>query len=465
MSSPEDPVIAALRASLDSNPRNPDVWSHLAELLLGHGRTDEAIDALRNALQTGAAVAETTVRILPLLIEREQISEALIRAEQALEQVGSHSAIEGQLARIHELRGDHEAAAELSASAGTTNESPTTQSAPLPTPREEPEELEEPRETEERRAEAAEIDMEGHSQEELDDWASQFDWDDLRVTFDDVAGLDDVKRQIRLRVIAPQENRQVFEAFQRKAGGGILLYGPPGCGKTFIAKATAGESGARFVSVGIHEVMDKYWGESEKLIHALFDDARRRTPTVLFFDEFDALGGARGSTGSQFWRVMVDQLLQEMDGLTGRNDDILVFAATNVPWHIDSAFRRPGRFDRAFFVPPPDAAGRHAILERHTQKLPGGDKIPVKKLVKSTSLWTGADLVALCERASEESLERSLETGEIVPVTFDHFTREIGRMDSSALEWLATAKNHAQFANQGGQYDDLAAFLKRVKRW
>ena len=200
-------------------------------------------------------------------------------------------------------------------------------------------------------------------------------------------------------------------------------------------------------------------------MHALFDEARRRAPTVLFFDEFDALGSTRGRMESHFWKTLVDQLLQEMDGMAGRNEDVLIFAATNVPWNVDPAFRRPGRFDRVLFVPPPDEPARAQILRTHSEKLPGGDKVPLERIAKQTDLFTGADLKALCERAAERALSRSLDSGKIHPVVPDDFERELKGMQSTAQEWLATARNYARYSNEGGQYDDLTEFLKRVKRW
>jgi SpoVK/Ycf46/Vps4 family AAA+-type ATPase len=295
--------------------------------------------------------------------------------------------------------------------------------------------------------------------------AAALDWGDLYVTFQDVAGLKEVKNQINLRIIAPFKNPEIYRAFRRTGGGGIMLYGPPGCGKTFIARATAGECGARFMAVGIHEIVDKYWGESEKLMHALFEEARRKAPTVLFFDEFDALGSTRGRTESHFWKTLVDQLLQEMDGMAGRNDDVLIFAATNVPWNVDPAFRRPGRFDRVIFVPPPDEPARAQIIRTHSEKLPGGEQISAERIAKQTDLFTGADLKSLCERAAERALSRSLESGKIHPVLTDDFDRELKLMQSTAQEWMATARNYARYSNEGGQYDDLTEFLKRVKRW
>jgi SpoVK/Ycf46/Vps4 family AAA+-type ATPase len=144
---------------------------------------------------------------------------------------------------------------------------------------------------------------------------------------------------------------------------------------------------------------------------------------------------------------------------------VLVFAATNVPWNVDGAFRRPGRFDRVLFVPPPDEPARKAILESRLQKLPGGTGIDVAPLVKRTSLYTGADLVALCERAAEQALSRSLDTGKVHDVGNEDFQRELGQMQSTALEWLATARNYARYANEGGQYDELREFLRLHKKW
>ena len=284
-------------------------------------------------------------------------------------------------------------------------------------------------------------------------------------TFADVVGLDEVKQQINLRIIAQFRKQHIFQAFARKGGGGILLYGPPGCGKTFVARATAGEVGARFMNVGIHEMVDKYWGESEKIMHALFEEARRRAPTVVFFDEFDALGSSRGRGESQFWKTLVDQLLQEMDGVGSRNENVLVFAATNVPWNVDSAFRRPGRFDRLVLVPPPDLKARVEMLRRHITQIPGGDQIQVDSLGPLTESFTGADLRSLCERASEAALTRSLETDRVHPVTLDDFRRELKNMSSSAGEWLSTARNYARYSNENGQYNDLTEYLRKVKKW
>lgn len=486
-SSNED-VIRALKVALDAAPQNGPLWLHYADLLVEAGRAEEAVTALRMAAELVEENRSVLKKLIPLLRATGNLPEALVRAEKLL-QAGEDPDLRREYARILLDRGNNEGAVqqyqralevepevtdpELEQLRGALREGLASDPAESAGGNSAPLGLdvwdgssEATLDPDGDRGEAerakAEINPEPVAPE---DWAANLDWGDLYITFDDVAGLEAVKNQIRLRIIAPFKNPEIYQAFRRSGGGGLLLYGPPGCGKTFIARATAGEVGARFMSVAIHEILDQYWGGSEKLMHALFEEARRQAPTVLFFDEFDALGSSRGRTESQFWKTLVDQLLQEMDGMSGRNDDVLIFAATNVPWNVDSAFRRPGRFDRILFVPPPDEPARAAILRRHISKLPGGETIPVDKLARETALMTGADLKALCERAAENALSRSLETGTIHPVAAADFERELKGMQTSASEWLSTARNYARYSNEGGQYDELTDFLKQAKRW
>jgi transitional endoplasmic reticulum ATPase len=478
MSDP-NPVLNALKQALEQAPNNGPLWLHYGDLLGQAGRVDEAVTALQTAAEFPAEKPAAIRKVVALLREAGRLAEAVVRAERHL-QTADDPALRLEYARVLEARGDVRGAYQqyLQARAADANiddftlealrEAATDESdaerAPLGLDAWQPEEPPEdaPVEEEERERALAEVNPEPA---DMSEWAGKLDWGDLYLTFNDVAGLEEVKNQIRLRIIAPFKNPEIYRAFRRTGGGGLLLYGPPGCGKTFIARATAGECGARFMAVGIHEMIDKYWGESEKLMHAVFEEARRRAPTVLFFDEFDALGSSRGRTESQFFKTIVDQLLQEMDGMSGRNDDVLIFAATNVPWNVDPAFRRPGRFDRVIFVPPPDEPARVEILRRHSERLPGGETIDVAALARQTPLMTGADLKSLCERASERSLARSLDTGTIHPVTMEEFERELKQMQTSASEWMATARNYARYSNEGGQYDELTDFLKKNKRW
>ena len=431
-----DPVLEALRSLLAREPRNGPLWLHYAELLERAGQAAEALAALRKALELPDAAAQAERRMIPLLRQTGALAEALIRVEALLAR-GEDPALRAELVAIQVARGRGEELADEREDDEADSE-------------------------EEREPVAAEV----VGEPTVDDkWAAQFDWSDLVVKLADVVGLADVKRQIELRILAPYKKPEIYKAFQRDGGGGLLLYGPPGCGKTFVARATAGELGARFLAVGIHDVLDKFWGESEKAIHALFEHAREKSPTVLFFDEFDALGASRARGDSTFYKSLVDQLLQEMDGIGRKNRDVLLFAATNAPWGVDAAFRRPGRFDHVLFVPPPDEEARRELLKRHSEKLPGAGGLELEPLVKKTELLTGADLKALCERAAERALERSLASGQVEPVRPADFQAVAGSVKSSALEWLATAKNHARYANVAGQYDELEAYLKKIKRW
>ena len=163
-----------------------------------------------------------------------------------------------------------------------------------------------------------------------------------------------LKEEIRLKIIYPLQHADLYAAYGKSAGGGILMYGPPGCGKTHLARATAGEIKAGFLSVGINDVLDMWIGNSERNLHEMFEQARQNKPCVLFFDEVDALGASRSDMRASAGRHLINQFLSEMDGVQSANEGVLVLAATNAPWHLDPAFRRPGRFDRVLFVPPPD---------------------------------------------------------------------------------------------------------------
>lgn len=283
------------------------------------------------------------------------------------------------------------------------------------------------------------------------------------VRFSDVGGLDDVKKQIQRRIILPYQKPSLFDRFKKKVGGGILLYGPPGCGKTLLARATAGECNAEFLSVAISDVLDMYIGESERKLHALFERARQKTPAVLFFDELEALAGKRQYSREGTAAKLVSQFLAEMDGFSQNNSGVLILGATNVPWSIDPAFRRPGRFDRVVFIPPPDQVARAAIIEASLRQRPTGSLDVVaasKRVAAKTSGFSGADLEGIIEAAADSAIESSLELGREQPIDDGCLAEALRTQKATTLEWLTTAKNHARFANEGGQYDDVLEFLR-----
>jgi len=284
-----------------------------------------------------------------------------------------------------------------------------------------------------------------------------------RITFADVGGLDEVKDQVRMRIILPFQRPDLYQAYGKRTGGGMLFYGPPGCGKTLLARAMAGECGASFHNVTIDSVLDMYYGESERRLAELFTSARERTPAVLFFDEVEAIGANRQQIRNSPGKSLVNQLLSEMDGVAASNEKVLVVGATNAPWSVDPALRRPGRFDRVVFIPPPDEPARLEILRIHLKSKPVDNSIDLGSLARKTVEFSGADLLALGESASDIPLREALRTGVVRPISQSDFVLALKTQKPTAREWFATAKNYATFANTGGLYDDLLSYLSSRK--
>jgi SpoVK/Ycf46/Vps4 family AAA+-type ATPase len=287
-----------------------------------------------------------------------------------------------------------------------------------------------------------------------------FDVERTAVRLADVGGMPEVKRRLELAFLGPLRNPQLRKLYGKSLRGGLLLYGAPGCGKTFLARAVAGEMGAAFISLAIVDVLEMWIGNSERNLHQLFEAARRSAPCVLFLDEIDALGHKRSNLQSSVMRTLGNQLLAELDGMDGDNDGVFVLAATNAPWDVDAALRRPGRLDRTVFVAPPDGEARTAILEYHLRDRPIAN-IKLDALVKGTADFSGADLAHLCDSAAEFALADSMATGEIRMIEQRDFERALREIKPSIGGWLATARNVAMYANDTGAYDELAAYLKQ----
>lgn len=289
-------------------------------------------------------------------------------------------------------------------------------------------------------------------------WDAQFPTLRLR----DVGGMEEVKRRLNIAFIGPLRNPEVLGAYGKAIRGGLLLYGPPGCGKTFIAKATAGEIGARFMAIGLNDVLSMWLGESERHLHELFQAARRNAPCVLFFDEIDAIGQRRSQQRHSAGRNVVNQLLSEMDGVSSANEGVFVLGATNHPWDVDSALLRPGRFDRLALVTPPDGPARVAILRYQLQGKPVSD-VDLERLSARTDGFSGADLAHLCNTAIDYAIEESLAGAAVRPVTDLDFDRALKEVRPSTGVWFEIARNFVLFANPSGLYDDLQAFMRRRK--
>jgi SpoVK/Ycf46/Vps4 family AAA+-type ATPase len=286
--------------------------------------------------------------------------------------------------------------------------------------------------------------------------------EDPLVTLADVGGMDAVKQSIERSVLGPMRNPELRKMYGKSLRGGLLLYGPPGCGKTFLARAIAGEMGAHFYAVGLHEVLDMWLGQSEHNLHEAFERARRNAPCVLFLDEVDALGQKRSNLARSAGRNVVVQLLTELDGIGTVNDGVFVLAATNQPWDVDAALRRPGRFDRTVLVLPPDAPARERILEVHLRDRPVAE-IDLKLLAAATEGFSGADLNLVCEGAAEYAIEDSLSTGRARPISEKDLAQSIKSISPSTRAWFDLARNFVTFANQAGEYDDLYEYMRKRK--
>ena len=284
------------------------------------------------------------------------------------------------------------------------------------------------------------------------------------IGFDDIGGLEDVKKQVRRRIINPFLKQELFARFKRKAGGGVLMYGPPGCGKTMLARALAHECNAHFLNVRASDLLARYMGETEGRITDVFDEARRRAPTVLFFDEVEAVAQKRQHDSHASVNTGVSALLTEMDGFDSSNEAVLLLGATNVPWSLDSAFRRPGRFGRTIFVPPPDKVARRFILAKALEGRPTDASLDMAPIVARTSGFSGADLIDIVDTALDYAIEDSDAADAIVPLNNEHFAEAMTEVRPSTGEWFSQANAYATHANRDGLYDDLAAFLKKHRK-
>lgn len=418
-------VLKGLAMALAADPSNSALRVHYADLLLDDG-------------QHGEALAEARL----VLTEQPASIEALTVAHQAATALGADEAALGYRQLLGAL-GAPPAIGEPSAPPTAPD------AAPSPPPAREP------------------IGDWTPSAAELEELVGIGDPDAAppSLTLDDVAGMEQVKDRLRLTFLGPARDPALRAAFRANLRGGLLLYGPPGCGKTFIARALAGELRASFISVGIADVLDMWVGSSERNLHDVFERARTRAPAVVFLDELDALGMRRSSLrNSPAMSSTVNQLLTELDGVASDNDGVFVLAATNQPWEVDPALRRPGRFDRTLLVLPPDEPARLAILTRGLADRPISERLRLDRIASSTDGWSGADLTHLCDSAAELALERSLRAGKIEPVTDDDLQTCLRQIGPSTGSWFDVAQNVARFANRDGTYDDLKAYLGRRRR-
>lgn len=442
-----DEAIDGLRAALRISPNNLPLRVHLARTLAGLGRYDEAEQEFRDALAIAPEDADIKLALARVYQQQGKSSQAIVVVEDLCRRRDTPAAAHVLYATLLLAEGDVRGAVaqyKLGVEA-------------------------DPEVADEQLGRTLGI-GEGFHDGEVVEGRVRETWQepaaDLRseverpqITFEHVGGMQAVKDEISIKILYPLQHPEMYQAYGKQIGGGILMYGPPGCGKTFIARATAGEIGAGFLSVGIHDVLDMWTGQSERNLHGLFEQARMHQPCVLFFDEVDALGGRRSDMNSGSARQLINQFLSEMDGVDYSNDGVLVLAATNAPWHIDPAFRRPGRFDRVLFVPPPDASARADILRIHLRDKPQ-EAIDFQALTKCMVDFSGADIKAVIDQAVEVKLREAIKAGVPKPLTTKDLVSAAKSLKPTTREWFSTARNYALYSNQGGIYDDVLKYLK-----
>ncbi len=466
--------LTAIREALEQSPSNVSLLQLYGHACLEELQLDEAREAFDRVLALDPGQYDAHLGIARVLIMQGDSSGAAVRAERVLQADPGNAPAHLLLSRVFLSEGDrnlaldhfekavHSDAAvsdvaleqELGRSAGDVRKSMSAPNAPEPVFSDPfsssgdtaPDPFDDP-----------------FVDDATEDWRPETffapgDPERGRVNFDAVGGMEELKEEIRLKIVYPLQHPELYKAYGRKAGGGILIFGPPGCGKTLMLRAVAGEVGCNYFAIGLHEIFDPYFGSSERNLHQVFETARANSPCVLVFDELDSLAVDRRNLRESQMRNLVNQFLFELDGLRSDNSRILVIGATNAPWQLDPAFRRPGRFDQTIFVPPPDFPARTQIIELLAKDKPIS-QLNLDDLAKATKGFTGADLKWVFDRAAELALSEAVHSGRPVPISMDLLLQVANLHRPSSGEWFEGIRPHVQESAQDSLYTDVRKFL------
>jgi len=450
----QDETLKALREALALSPDNVVLRGQLAKMLISRSKIEEAERLLTDGLKSAPESEQLRIALIECYRKLGKTSAALAIVESMVRKPQCPAAVHVLRARLLLAQGDFDQASRVYSNAVQAD--PNVADPGL----------------DEAFSVTSESDaMEIYDDDEIDEYGrvrspagsgeagSSIEMEKPDISFKDVGGMEDLKEQIRLKIIEPLKHPEIYKAYGKAVGGSILMYGPPGCGKTYLARATAGEVNSGFLPVGLHDVMDMWWGNTQQKLHSLFEYARQQAPCVLFFDEVDAIGASRSDLREQYGRFMINQFLSELDGVDSSNDGVLILAATNAPWTLDPALRRPGRFDQLLFVPPPDETARAEILrvmlaEKPTHELDYG------VLARKTAKFSGADLKGVIDTAIENKLRDAMKLGAPTPLTTKDLVKAAKSARPSTAPWFASARNYALYSNEGGVYDEIVKYLK-----
>ena len=462
-----NPLIDSLTRAVDTAPDDVRLRTHLAELLMDAGRSTEAVThcaiALQHAPTDDAARALMARALSPQTAQAPAEQAASMLEEQATSVSTPAGVPQGKEDPSEAVTTPPEPESSEAPAFGSSTTSDNTgdfdwrraeedlggPAAPFVSSR-----PSEPSDSDPALCKPRPVRADGHS--------DPADWEVERagVRLADVGGMTEVKNRLEASFLAPMRNPELRRLYGKSLRGGLLLYGPPGTGKTFIARAIAGEMGAGFLSVTISDILDPYIGNSEANLHNIFQQARDHAPCVLFLDELDAIGIKRSLSRNSSMRSTVNQLLEELDGVGSNNEGIYLLAATNAPWDIDPALRRPGRLDRTLLVLPPDEPARAAILHTHLRERPV-EGIDLQALARVTDGLTGADLSHVCDSAAEKALLDSVRTGRPRLMNMQDMDAALKEVRPSTGPWFETARAVVEYSDASGEYEDLRKWMKR----